>query len=378
MFIVIKVVDRIHIPSHLLGKPTHEAVLNEIDSKYPNRVIIDVGLVICRHGPCLKIGDGICVPGNSTGFPGSGGAHHECLFHLVIFKPFVDEILVGRILSSTSNGLQVTLGGFFQDIHIPPYWMLRISTYNEETGLWVWKEPNYDEDEDEDCEIEDDDDDDEKEDDENGEDNSKNNEATKRASNTNNNVVVKKEPEMQKILKKVAVKKEPVSANVEPEKDEKSDQGTSRENDQEESGEVNEEDGAQDEDEGFEMEIGSEIRFKVKLINFTEVRRTAKGIQAKTTTTASNMGNRNENDSSIKNNKEKGKPSVSFDLAKDDNNINTDSNQQPATMQIAASICEDGLGLTSWWTNQDVDQDGEEYGDEGYDNMEEEYYAEEE
>ena len=31
----------------------------------------------------------------------------------------------------------------------------------------------------------------------------------------------------------------------------------------------------------------------------------------------------------------------------------------PATMQIIASICEDGLGLTSWWRSEDDGEDEE-------------------
>lgn len=37
----------------------------------------------------------------------------------------------------------------------------------------------------------------------------------------------------------------------------------------------------------------------------------------------------------------------------------SDSQQAPASMHIVASICEDGLGLITWWTGQ-----GEEEGDE--------------
>merc|ERR1712176_906422 len=190
-------------------------------------------------------------------------------------------------------------------------------------------------------------------DDENRKDKSKNDEVIKGVSNTNDhNIVVKEDPVSQSHGRKVTIKEEFVSSNFKPEEDGKNNMGTTTENDQE-NGEVNE-DGTQEEDEGFEMEIGSEIRFRVKLISFTEVRKTAKGIQAKT---AHSMSNRNENDNNNKRSKEKGKSSVSFDLAKDESKADNDFSKEPATMQISASICEDGLGLTSWWTSEDVDQD---------------------
>merc|ERR1712048_850185 len=45
--------------------------------------------------------------------------------------------------------------------------------------------------------------------------------------------------------------------------------------------------GGGEEEEVFEMDIGSQIRFKVKAINFTQVTNTAKGVQATTISTTS-------------------------------------------------------------------------------------------
>jgi len=75
MFILATVVDTIRIPPNMLSIPTLTAVHSEMDRRYPNRVLMDIGLVVCRYGDCLRIGDGICVNGD-------GGAHHECLVKL--------------------------------------------------------------------------------------------------------------------------------------------------------------------------------------------------------------------------------------------------------------------------------------------------------
>jgi hypothetical protein len=94
----------------------------------------------------------------------------------------------------------------------------------------------------------------------------------------------------------------------------------------------------------YEMEIGAEIRFKVKSINFTQITNTAKGLQATTTTTtkmasaAHNNNNNNANSNS------------GNDLRRRSSSVGLDETQaMPASMHIVASICEDGLGLTSWW-----------------------------
>lgn len=272
MFVISTCADTIRIMPHMFHQSTQSCVHHEIDKKYPNRVIMDVGLVICRYGAVTQIGDGVCVPGD-------GAAHHEVIFRLIVFRPFVEEVLVGHITSCNEEGIMVQLGGFFYDIFIPAYWMLRPTEFDRSKGLWVWM-PQY-------------------------------------------------EPD------------EP------PER--------------------------------YEMDIGAEIRFKVKGINFTQITNTAKGVQATMSSTTSRhlptgattdhhrptdydvssasvdlTGSKNENDY-----RPVRKRSSSFD---------TTDISHPACMTITGSICEDGLGLVSWWANGD---DQEEH-DEVLDDVEEE------
>jgi DNA-directed RNA polymerase III subunit RPC8 len=288
MFILTTIVDNVRVPAHMLALPTLVALQKEIDLKYPNRVLMDVGLVICRYGECLKITNGTCVPGD-------GGSHHECLFRLVVFRPFVEEVCIGRIAKSTAEGIQVSLGEFFQDIFIPAYWMLRPSHYDEKIGLWVWT-PNYDD------------------------------EAENNGNTDANADVVKTDG-----VKTDGVKTEPGEEQVAVESEEKTEE--------EEVGDR------------FEMEIGAEIRFKVKSIQFTQVTNTAKGVQATTTTTAHSHSLPKEQEEKTSD-KPLRKRSLSVDLS--------DANDLPATMHIVASICEDGLGLTSWWTSDDGNEEGDE------------------
>jgi len=291
MFVLTTIADTVRIPPSMFVNPTLTSVHSEIEKRYPNRVIMDVGLVICRYGDALRIGDGVCVAGD-------GAAHHEVIFRLIVFRPFVDEVCIGTILESNEDGIWVSLGGFFEDIFIPAYWMLRPSHYDRKTGLWVWT-PIYD-----DNDV-----------DENGK----------------------------------------CHGNKEPEEN------------------------------MFEMDIGSQIRFKVKAINFTQVTKTAKGVQTTTISTTSQSRlhphassfslkdgvssgicgqstsefytDISENDDRNHNNGPVSKQSLSGDLS--------DSNKVPACMHITASICEDGLGLISWWSNEE-DELGCEYSNEEF------------
>jgi len=205
--------------------------------------------------------------------------------------------------------------GFFQDIFIPPYWMLRPSKFNKETGLWVWT-PNYDE----------------------------GNEETEET------------------------KMDHDQEASEHENDGGEETGEETKEGVEPSSELEQANTTSAEDESsYVMELGDQIRFKVKSINFTQVTKTAKGMQATTTTTAQSrnpnmMGSNSDGGgSSLRKGSiddTEGQPvrkrSLSVDL--------TESENVPASMHVVASICEDGLGLTSWWEPQEGDDEEEEEG----------------
>jgi DNA-directed RNA polymerase III subunit RPC8 len=297
MFVIATILDTIRIPPNLLSTPTIQAIHSEIDQRFPNRVLLDVGLVISRYGDHVEVGNGVCVAGD-------GGSHHECKFRVIVFRPFVEEVCVGRIIKSTADGVHVSLG-FFEDIFIPAYWMLRPSVFEASTELWVWT-PKYDDDEEGDDEQE---------------------------------------------TKLAAVELQPPDAVV---KTEVTDATTAENNSQPDSPVAETTIATDVEETRYEMELGSEIRFRVKSINFTQITNTAKGMQATTTSTTANY-NANSNSATASKRKasddgQQQQPSVrqrssSFGLE--------ESAQRPPVMQIVASICEDGLGLTSWWTSGD-------------------------
>lgn len=289
MFVLTLLADTICIPPQLLAQPTLTSVQTEIEKRYPNKIIVDVGLIICPYGPPLEVGDGILVPGD-------GGAHHQVVFQCVVFRPFVEEVLIGTVKDSHEGGITVSVGGFFDHVFIPAYWMLNPSRYDESTGLWVWT-PKYD-------------DDDEDEDKEEGQEGSAD----------------------------AKVKTEDPGEEDEGEKEEEEEEGGNE----------------------FEIEIGSEIRFKVKAVNFTRITTTMKGVQATTTTTS-----HTSNKASLGLNGSGGGAKAPDDNGNKEGTSNSDGAvrqrsssadlseavSHPAPMQIVGSICEDGLGLTSWWNS---------------------------
>jgi DNA-directed RNA polymerase III subunit RPC8 len=49
--------------------------------------------------------------------PGDGGSHHRVQFRLIVFRPFIGEVIVGKIKASAPAGLQVSVE-FFDNIYI--------------------------------------------------------------------------------------------------------------------------------------------------------------------------------------------------------------------------------------------------------------------
>lgn len=301
MFVLAMISDTIRVPPTLLNQPTLTSITAEIEKRYPNRIIVDVGLVVTLYNEVLSIGDGILACGD-------GGAHHECVFRLVVFRPFVEEVLVGTVEESNEEGIRVSVGGFFDDVFIPAYWMLNPSKYDEATGLWVWT-PTYDDEEEEEDAV----------------------------------------------------------------KDEGGGDGTEKDADN-----AAENDGDDTEKEAgnqFDIDIGSEIRFKVKAVNFTRITTTMKGVQA-TTTTTTHMS-KLDMDRALSGNAKSAAAATNGSGGGGDTESElleggvrrrsssadlSDTPHRPAPMQIVGSICEDGLGLTSWW-NGEAEEEEEEGGE---------------
>uniref|UniRef100_A0A7S1C729 RNA polymerase III subunit Rpc25 domain-containing protein n=1 Tax=Bicosoecida sp. CB-2014 TaxID=1486930 RepID=A0A7S1C729_9STRA len=135
MWFLATVRDTITIPPVLFAEDRNEALSLEIEKKYANKVLPDVGLCLCCYD-ILSVRD-------SHIYPGDGSAHTDATFRLAVFSPSEGEIMVGTIKSGEADGLVISLG-FFDDVHIPPSLMMRNSAYAEDdagTGskVWTWE-----------------------------------------------------------------------------------------------------------------------------------------------------------------------------------------------------------------------------------------------
>ena len=132
MFNLVKMRDAIPIPANKLDKPRALAVAHQIEEKYCNKVVQagSTGLCVSLF-ELLELGDGLIYQSDAS-------VHVRAEFTLLVFHPFIGEVLVGTVWKSTQAGLYVSVG-FFRDILVPPQFMPDGSVWDESLELWVWK-----------------------------------------------------------------------------------------------------------------------------------------------------------------------------------------------------------------------------------------------
>eukprot|EP00743_Colponemidia_sp_Colp-15_P009050 GILK01009875.1.p1 GENE.GILK01009875.1~~GILK01009875.1.p1 ORF type:complete len:198 (-),score=20.28 GILK01009875.1:103-696(-) len=135
MFVLTEIRDTIAVAPDQLGKDQVQVLTELIQCKYVDRVIPNVGLGV-ELFDFLKIGDGFIYTGDAR-------SHVEVDFRLVVLRPFIGEVLVGKILHSDPEGLRVTLG-FFDDVFIPYSLLKQPCLFDERDSTWVWKYDDHD------------------------------------------------------------------------------------------------------------------------------------------------------------------------------------------------------------------------------------------
>lgn len=109
MFVLSEIDDTVKIVPSDFKKENVIAITDVLNQKYANKVVQDVGLCICVHD-ILSTSEGLILYLD-------GCSYIKVTFRLVVFRPFMGEILIGKIKSCSSDGLVVSLG-FFDNILI--------------------------------------------------------------------------------------------------------------------------------------------------------------------------------------------------------------------------------------------------------------------
>ena len=110
MFYETTVKAHIRVPPTDFDKDKEEAVLNQINENYHDFVSKDIGIVIGVKD-IVKIGEGVIIHGD-------GAAYYDTVFTLIIFKPELQEIVLGKITEITDFGAFVNIGPIDGMVHI--------------------------------------------------------------------------------------------------------------------------------------------------------------------------------------------------------------------------------------------------------------------
>ncbi|XP_034944115.1 DNA-directed RNA polymerase III subunit RPC8 [Chelonus insularis] len=130
MFVLAEFKDVVKIPPWKFKRKFNDAITDELNHKLANKVFLNVGLCIALYD-ITKIEE-------SYIFPGDGSSHTKVVFRYIVFRPFMEEILIGKIRSCSADGVHVTLG-FFEDIIIPPHKLQNPSRFDQTEQAWVWE-----------------------------------------------------------------------------------------------------------------------------------------------------------------------------------------------------------------------------------------------
>ncbi|KAG8927141.1 DNA-directed RNA polymerase III subunit rpc25 [Tulasnella sp. 418] len=122
--------DTIPLHPSTFGTPAHQALLRELNKKYADKVIPDVGLGIVVFD-ILEAGEGKVRYGD-------GCFWHKVTFRLVAFRPFVSEVMVAKVKEISEDAIRVSTG-FFDDIIVPVSQLPHPHAYdpNEKAHFWL-------------------------------------------------------------------------------------------------------------------------------------------------------------------------------------------------------------------------------------------------
>ncbi|TDL23720.1 hypothetical protein BD410DRAFT_768329 [Rickenella mellea] len=133
MFLLSTIKDTVALQPATFGTPAEQALITELNKKYANRVLHDVGLCICIFD--------ISQAGEGKVRYGDGCLWHKVVFRMVVFRPFPSEVILAKVKSSDEDGIRLSVN-FFDDMHIPLTYLPTPSAFdpNERAHFWL---PTY-------------------------------------------------------------------------------------------------------------------------------------------------------------------------------------------------------------------------------------------
>jgi len=110
MFYKIQVKDRVRVTPDLFGLPLESGIVKMIKARYNGFVSESTGIVV-DVVDVKEIGEGMILPGDGSSF-------YDTTFDLLVFKPEMQEVVLGRIKDIADFGAFMTMGPVEGMVHI--------------------------------------------------------------------------------------------------------------------------------------------------------------------------------------------------------------------------------------------------------------------
>lgn len=110
MFYETKVRGHVRVEPKEFSDDPRQAILNQLNEEYQNLILKDIGIIIAIAG-VDEVGDGILIPGD-------GAIYYESIFRIYVYKPEIQEVILGRVNEITDFGAFLDLGAIDGMIHV--------------------------------------------------------------------------------------------------------------------------------------------------------------------------------------------------------------------------------------------------------------------
>ncbi len=110
MYKVFSVTDNFKLPPSEFGNDISKVATHILQEKYEGLIDPDVGIVLAIYG-IKDISDGIIYPGDAS-------THHKVNFHILTYKPEVDEVDIGVVTELVDFGAFVRIGPVDGLVHV--------------------------------------------------------------------------------------------------------------------------------------------------------------------------------------------------------------------------------------------------------------------
>lgn len=110
MFYKVELRDHIRVSPRVFSDDLKESVLKSVKLKYDGFIDESIGIVIDALA-VNEVGEGTIIPGD-------GAAYYEASFELLVYKPELQEVVLGRIKEIADFGAFMTMGPIEGMIHI--------------------------------------------------------------------------------------------------------------------------------------------------------------------------------------------------------------------------------------------------------------------